>query len=238
MRRFLKKITHPFLKLGLKLFYLKPRKYKYDDIVVKVHPDVFPPHLTLSTKILLDFIKPIHIKNKTFLELGCGSGIISLVASKKGAIVTSTDINPTALQYLKKASEINTLKVELISSNLFDNLKNRTFDYIVINPPYYPKNPKNIKEQAWFCGENFEYFKKLFLQLSDFLKNDTTILMILSQDCDISYISSIALKNQISLECVFEKTIVMEKNFIFSIKKTEKEDTEKEIAKEPLIKKH
>ncbi|AXT50491.1 methyltransferase domain-containing protein [Aquimarina sp. BL5] len=217
MRRFLKKITHPFLKLGLKLFYLKPRKYAYDKIEVKVHPDVFPPHLTLSTKILLDFIKPVSLKNKTFLELGCGSGIISLFASKKGAIVTSTDINPTALQYLKKASENNKLKVELILSNLFDNLQNRTFEYIVINPPYYPKKPKNIKEQAWFCGENFEYFKKLFEQLASHTTQSHYIYMILSEDCNIEHIKNIALTSNLIFETVLEQKVFGETNYIFKI---------------------
>jgi len=217
VKRFLKKITHPFLKLGLKLFYLKPRKYAYDKIEVKVHPDVFPPHLTLSTKILLDFIKPISLKNKTFLELGCGSGIISLFASKKGATVTSTDINPTALQYLKKASESNTLKVELILSNLFDNLQNRTFEYIVINPPYYPKKPKNIKEQAWFCGENFEYFKKLFEQLASHTTQSHHIYMILSEDCNIEHIKNIALTSNLIFETVLEKKVFGENNYIFKI---------------------
>ncbi|WP_317163861.1 class I SAM-dependent methyltransferase [Flavobacterium phycosphaerae] len=83
MRTFLKKITHPFLKLGLNAYYSKPRNYTYDGIQIKIHPDVFPPQLTLSTKILLDFIKESELKNKTFLELGCGSGIISLLAAKK-----------------------------------------------------------------------------------------------------------------------------------------------------------
>ncbi|WP_298546050.1 methyltransferase [uncultured Aquimarina sp.] len=222
MRRFLKKITHPFLKLGLKLFYLKPRKYTYDKIEVKVHPDVFPPHLTLSTKVLLDFIKPMNLKNKIFLELGCGSGIISLFASKKGAIVTSTDINQTALQYLKKASENNNLKVELVLSDLFDNLKNRTFEYIIINPPYYPKKPKNIKEQAWFCGENFEYFEKLFEQLSTHIAKSYCTYMILSEDCNIQYIKSIALTSNHTFETVLEKKIFGETNYIFKINTNKK----------------
>ncbi|WP_343211299.1 methyltransferase [Aquimarina litoralis] len=217
MRLFLKKITHPFLKLGLKLFYFKPRKYSYSGIKVLVHPEVFPPHLTLSTKILLDFIESIYIKNKTFLELGCGSGIISLYASKKQAIVTATDINKIALQYLEKASQKNNLDLEIIQSDLFDNLQNRTFDYIVINPPYYPNKPKNIKEQAWFCGENFEYFEKLFKQIPNHITEDTKVYMILSNDCDIERIKSIASKFDLNLTISFEKKILGEINYIFSI---------------------
>ena len=150
MRKFLKKITHPFLKFGLNWYYSKPRKYTYEDSFVMVHPDVFPPQLTFSTKLFLDFIKPITLQNKSVLELGCGSGIISIYAAKKGALVTATDINTTALEYLEKSAEKNKVKVEVKESNLFEKLGNRIFDYIIINPPYYPKNPKSVKEKAWF----------------------------------------------------------------------------------------
>ncbi|MGY3793531.1 methyltransferase [uncultured Aquimarina sp.] len=217
MRLFLKKITHPFLKLGLKLFYLKPRKYSYDGIKVLVHPEVFPPHLTLSTKILLDFINPMNLENKTLLELGCGSGIISLYASKKQAIVTATDINKIALQYLEKASLKNNLDLEIIQSDLFDNLQNRIYDYIIINPPYYPRTPKNTKEKAWFCGENFEYFEKLFKQIPNHITNSSNVFMILSNDCDIEHIKSITSKFDLNLKIFFEKKILGEINYIFKI---------------------
>jgi len=118
IRNIIKKLTHPFLKKGLQWYYHKPRKYSYEAIEVLVHPDVFPPHLTISTKILLDFMKPMDLSQKQFLELGCGSGIISLYAAKKGAKVTATDINTTALTYLKKAAENNQLKIDVLHSDL------------------------------------------------------------------------------------------------------------------------
>lgn len=221
MRNLIKKITHPFLKLGLKLYYYKPRVFCYDNICIKVHPAVFPPHLTLSTKILLDFITNFELKEKSFLELGCGSGIISLLASKKGALVTATDINTTALEFLERNAKKNQLTVEIIHSNLFDNLEHRTFDVIIINPPYYPKKPKNIAEEAWFCGENFEYFEKLFYQLPNFITENNQCYMILSQDCALQKIKDIALKNNLFLRLLQEKTQAFEKNYIFTIVKNE-----------------
>ncbi|WP_282087750.1 methyltransferase [Aquimarina algiphila] len=217
MRNLLKKITHPFLRLGLQLYYVKPRKYSYEGIEVIVHPDVFPPHLTLSTKIFLDFLKPIELNKKTVLELGCGSGIISLYTSKKGATTTSSDINPIALKYLDKASTKNQLAIEIVNSDLFDNLKNRAFDYILINPPYYSKTPKNIKEKAWFCGNNFEYFKRLFQQLPNYISENTNTYMILSEDCEIKKIKNIALQFDLIFDVQFEKKIIGEKNYIFKI---------------------
>lgn len=214
MRNFIKKITHPFLKAYLKLYYRKPRNYCYDGICVKVHPDVFPPHLTLSTRLLLDFIKPMNLQGKQFLELGCGSGIISLYAAKKGAAVTASDINPTALEYLKMNSEKNNHTLKIVHSDLFKNL-NSQYDFIIINPPYYPKKPKNIKEQAWFCGENFEYFEELFQQLKDVQSPE--MFMILSKDCDLEKINQIAVKNDVSLECIFSKKKIGEINYVYKI---------------------
>jgi release factor glutamine methyltransferase len=217
MRQFVKKILHPFLKFGLNLYYSKPRDFAFDDIKIKIHPDVFPPQLTFSTKILLNFIKDLEFENKTFLELGCGSGIISLLATKKGAQVTASDINQMALDYLVTNAEKNHLKIKTVYSDLFQNIETHAFDYIIINPPYYPKETKSIKEQAWFCGENFEYFEKLFWQLPNYLTDQTNCFMILSQDCEIEKIKAIAVKNAIAFELVLEKKDLVETNYIFNI---------------------
>lgn len=219
MRNFIKKITHPFLKYGLKLFYSKPRTYCYDTICIKVHPDVFPPYLTISTKILLDFISEMKLNDKIFLELGCGSGIISLFAAKKEAKVTATDINEIALEFLKTNATKNKLNLDIVKSDLFEKLENNTFDYIIINPPYYPKKAKNIKEQAWFCGENFEYFENLFLQLPRFINENTFCFMILSEDCEIEKIEKIGLKNKLNFQLVLQKKSSFERNYIFQIRK-------------------
>jgi len=222
IRNILKRLTKPILKTWLQFYYRKPRKFTYEDIEVLVHPDVFPPQLTLSTKILLDFIAEIDLQNKSFLELGCGCGMISLLASKKGAVVTASDINKIALEYLEKASEENKLKVTCIASNLFENFQNKTFDYIIINPPYYPNDPKSIKENAWFCGENFEYFEALFNQLPVYLTSHNNTYMILSEDCDIDRITTIASHNKIVFESVFSIKKMGENNTVYAIKQIDR----------------
>ena len=217
MRTFLKKISHPFLKVGLRLYYSKPRTFCYDTICIKIHPDVFPPQMTFSTKILLDFVNELDLENKNVLELGCGSGIISLLASRKKANAIASDINKTALEYLKSNASENNLNVTTVFSDLFQDLPNQAFDYIIINPPYYPQKPKNIREQAWFCGAHFEYFEKLFTQLPNHLRPETKCYMILSQDCDLEKIKAIASENALAFEVVFEKKELVETNYIFII---------------------
>jgi release factor glutamine methyltransferase len=216
MIRKLIKIFDPILKWFFQRYYSKPRKYRYQNIEVIVYPEVFPPHFTISTKLLLDFINSIDLKGKNVLELGCGSGIISLLAASKGALVTASDINKTALEALEKASVKNALPVQIINSNLFDKLHEKHFDYIIINPPYYPKAPKNDKQHAWFCGENFEYFEKLFEQLPSYIEH-SEVLMILSEDCDLEKISTIAQQYDLKFKKVLEKKVMTEINYIYKV---------------------
>lgn len=217
MRKFIKKISHPFLKFITNIWHSKPRKYSYKGINVFVHPEVFPPHYTISTKILLEFIDNINLNKKTFLELGCGSGIISLFAASKGAVVTAVDINNKALEYLKNASKVNNISLDVKYSDLFSEIMDSQFDYIIINPPYYPKTPKNQKEQAWFCGEDFEYFRNLFLEISN-RKMKEDIFMILSVDCDINSIKNISNSYNLEMKSIFETKNLGERNYIFKIK--------------------
>jgi release factor glutamine methyltransferase len=217
MRAVFKKILSPFLKKASAIYLKKRRKYTYNDLSVWVEPAVFPPFITLSTKILLDFINPLSLKDKTFLELGCGCGIISVLAANKSAHVTATDINEIALKALEGNAKENGVAIDILFSDLFDNLQGKAFDYIIINPPYYPKNPQSVAENAWFCGSGFEYFEKLFLQLPAFLTAENHICMILSEDCELEKIKAIALKNGMALYIMSEKKVAGEKNYIFRI---------------------
>jgi len=219
MRAFVKKIISPLLKKASALYLSKPRKYSYKDISVWVEPSVFPPFITISTKLLLEFVETLNIKGKTLLELGCGCGIISILAAKKGATVTATDINTTALETLEKNALNNGVSMEIINSDLFENIQDKMFDFILINPPYYPKKPNTIAEKAWFCGENFGYFENLFSQLPNFITFENYVFMILSQDCELEKIKAIAFKNEIAFDVISERKILAEKNYIFQLRK-------------------
>lgn len=217
MKKLFKKITHPFYKKYHFWYHKKPRKYRYKNVYTIVQPTVFSPKNTISTKVFLDYIDALILQNKTALELGCGSGIISIFTSSKNAKTTATDINKIAIDSLKKVGLAQGFNIKTIESNLFDKIPKQSFDYIFINPPYYPKKPTNIEEKAWFCGENFEYFEQLFKQLNENLSKNT--LMILSDDCELEKIQEIAKKNKLAIHCIFTKKLVTEKNFIYSIKR-------------------
>ena len=201
----------------LKKYLSKTRGYRYKDIRLKVPSSVFHPGFFFSTHLLLDQIKDCPLKNKKLLEPGAGSGLISIYAAKKGAIVTATDINPAAIECLKENGRANGVQIDILTSDLFDAISPQVFDIIVINPPYYKKDPETYSDYAWNCGTNGEYFEKLFCQLKNYTHSQTKILMVLCDGCDLEMIKRMAGKNGCRMELVFSKKNMIEKNFIYRI---------------------
>lgn len=211
------KFFHPILRRLGNYYLSKPRNYTYQDIIVKVLPGVFHPGLFFSTKVFLEYLESVELKGKRVLELGAGSGLISVYCSKQGSQVTASDINNAALEGITFNAHKNKETISIVHSDLFDQIDPDDFDIILINPPYYPKKPKDIGEKAWFCGEKFEYFQKLFKQLRVSGNQSVGVLMILSEDCELKKIMSIAKSNALNYEQVFTKIVNGEENYIFRI---------------------
>jgi len=195
----------------------KTRIYRYRDIRLAIAPDVFHPGLFFSTKFLLQYISKLPLKGKKFLELGCGSGLISIAVAKKGALVTASDINPVAVECLIKNSRDNKTEIAVIQSDLFGNIPKQPFDIIAINPPFYKKQPLTAKDHAWFCGEHGEYFSGLFSGLAGYLNSHTEVLMVINEQCDRRMIDGFAKKNGFVLQQVHGKKNMLEQLFIFKI---------------------
>ncbi|QOP45998.1 peptide chain release factor N(5)-glutamine methyltransferase [Sulfurimonas paralvinellae] len=95
-----------------------------------------------ETEILIDEIEK-NIADKTakitFVEVGVGSGIISIMLAKKfpNAMIIAVDISPKALAVAHKNIEKFALqeRIELREGSLLEPIS-ETIDYLVSNPPY------------------------------------------------------------------------------------------------------
>ncbi|MES2761922.1 MAG: methyltransferase [Bacteroidota bacterium] len=205
------------------LWYLK--KERTDTVrgfKLIIKPTVFHPKYFFSSTYLFDFVSRIDLTDKNFLEIGCGSGLISLLAYQKKAKVTACDINDvavecTSLNFAKNFGKEIT-NVSVLKSDLFDMVPESRFDIIVVNPPYFFEDVKTTDQLAWNCGKNGEYFVKLFSQLRNFVHAESDVYMILADNCEIDKIKNIAKSHQFAFELLVHKKIKWEINFIFKIK--------------------
>src|SRR6476620_2111727 len=146
MRNLLKYIVARTYKPMLVRYLSGTRHYRYKNIRLEVPPEVFHPGFFTSTKLLLKYISTLDLAKKNFLELGAGSGLIAIYAARRGAQVTASDINYVAVNALKKNKFLNKVEMDVIESDLFQQISKQEFDVIAINPPYYKKEPASEKE--------------------------------------------------------------------------------------------
>jgi len=87
-------------------------------------------HITTLTiaKLLLE----IPCEGKMVLDVGCGSGILGIIAAKRGATrVVGLDIDENALNNATKNASLNNVNIELLKD--WQHLSNSKFDIITAN---------------------------------------------------------------------------------------------------------
>lgn len=225
MRQGLKTLVRTLLgctvKPILQGWYLRAdRRVRVLGLDLQVSRDVFHPGLFFSSRFLASYLQGLDLRGKKLLDLGCGSGVLSLIAAKKGAQVHAVDINAKAVTNTKLNAERNGVQLQAYESDLMAAVTGE-FDVVVINPPYFPGNPETIDKHAWYCGAGFEYFDRLYSQLKIHVPDTVLVLMILSDLCDLNKISELARKNQYEMKQLKKKNFFIETNFIFQVTRCE-----------------
>ncbi len=112
--------------------------YKGNDQVIPLQPEQL---------FFMDYVDPTTIEGKTFLEVGLGSGVLSIFCLRKGAKKgTGLDINPRAKIFTGFNAMVNEVSDQLEirdgnTTDLFAAVSGETFDFIFSNPPFEPTPP-------------------------------------------------------------------------------------------------
>ena len=85
------------------------RSYRWRGLTLTVPTGVFHPGLFFSSGVLATEIEKRRPVGLTVLDVGCGSGLLSLVAARAGASVTAVDINPEAVRATAANASANEL---------------------------------------------------------------------------------------------------------------------------------
>lgn len=126
---------------GTPVAYLVGRREFYS-LAFRVTPDVLIPRPETEFVVmrLLDLATPAEAE-WTIADVGTGSGVIAVCAAKwlPGGRVLAIDVSPQALAVAAANARHHHVneRMEFIESDLFANVAaDRTFDFVVSNPPY------------------------------------------------------------------------------------------------------
>ena len=122
---------------------------------------------------------------KDALEIGCGTGFLSIWMARFAQTVTATDINERALELTRRNAGINGIEnVLTLKSDVYSDVRGK-FDLILANPPFIFL-PNECSGRKFIYGGHLglEIVEKIFLGLDRHL-NDKGISDVLA----MSYIS-------------------------------------------------
>ncbi|WP_407423521.1 HemK2/MTQ2 family protein methyltransferase [Methanobrevibacter sp.] len=152
------------------------------DFIINTHENVYVP---AEDSYLL--AENLEIKRgQSVLEIGTGSGIVAMYASKLTDKVTATDINFDAITLAESNFKENNIdNIELLFGNLFEPVKNRKFDVILFNTPYLPTEEGEVIDDtinyAFDGGLNGRKVIDRFInEVSNYLNDKGIVQMIQS----------------------------------------------------------
>lgn len=124
-----------------RMFRMLLPKYLHEFIDPRDVLHNFPlwPKLWRASWILADYLadKPVE-KNKTFLEIGAGLGLVSIVACCFGHRITMTENNPDALQFAHANAHLNNCpRLPIVELDWNYPHLTGSYDYIVASEVVY-----------------------------------------------------------------------------------------------------
>ena len=113
----------------------------------------------LSAEITAEYAEP----GKEVLVIGTGPGIEGIIAAKKGAKVTASDVKEMVVANTKLSANIAGVEIEVLRRDLLEGLG--VYDFVIFNMPHYKKETQNSKPAAPFEANIKDVEGKLLKQV-------------------------------------------------------------------------
>lgn len=155
------KKSYTSFSIGEKII-VKPSWEDIDDtdkIVIEIDPKMaFGTGTHETTSMCMEYVEDEDFTNKKILDIGCGSGILSILSKKLGAKkVDSCDIDPIAIESTIENAKINNVEINSFESNLFSEV--------------------NDKYDIIFANILAEIIAKMLINANEYLNNDGILIL-------------------------------------------------------------
>lgn len=184
---------------------------KYRDKIIHLAPHVYPP--AEDSFLMIDALSGNIQNDQTVLELGCGSGIISVFARDYSSKITATDLSPHAVNCAKLNG------IPAIRTDLFAGIKG-TFDLVIFNPPYLPTSEEEytgIWDDLMVGGgsDGRKTIERFIAEVGDHLSPKGRVLLLVSSLTGIEEVCRIMRNRGLNVEIAarsrhfFEELVVL-----------------------------
>lgn len=196
----------------------RPSSFVMYDREWDLFPEVFAPIYSPSTGMAMDFLglgEPLEVpRTGSFLEIGCGTGIIAVSAALAGCDrVVATDINPAAVMNAAKNAARHGVADRLTAtqSNLFDQLdEHKPFDTIFWSSNYVAAPAgyeyQNTHERA-YVDPGYWTHRRFLAEAPRWLAPGGVILLHFSTRGDVVGLLRAAGEHQRALSMLESRTI-------------------------------
>ena len=113
-----------------------------------------------TEELMDDFGRKTQAQKLKVLDIGTGSGAISVSLKKEVASlwqVTASDLSVDALELAKENAKLNQVDISFTLMDVFENISG-SFDIIVSNPPIFLKMIRTKLSQCLGCGPKMALF--------------------------------------------------------------------------------
>lgn len=183
----------------------KTTKTKQFGYSLTIPPSVFHPGLYFSTKFLGEHLLGLDLQRRRMLDMGCGSGILSILGASRGASVTAIDLNPAATDATSNNAARHGFDrdIGIFTGNLYEPLPTHSeFDLIVFNPPFYQGEPGNPAALAWQGGEDYSTLREFIRESGKYLSSTGQIVVILTTEMQMRPILEMFAENGYQVSCL------------------------------------
>lgn len=156
---------------------------------ILVLPGVWSPTYDWSSSFYVENL--VDVRGLDFLEIGCGTGVISVHAARAGARhVVAVDINPEAVRNTRLNFERScVLNGEAFQSDGFASVTG-TYDVVTWNAPYHGACPADMLERGC-TDENYRDIRSFFRNVDAYLNPGGTVVFGFSESGDLSLIEKL-----------------------------------------------
>lgn len=195
--------------------------------IMNVNKHVLIPRFETETLVekTIEYIKKQNLTNKSLIDLGTGSGCISIVLKKEleDLNVSSMDISKKALKVAKKNAKLNKANITFINNDIFKFSPINKYDILISNPPYITETDE-VSESIKYEPKNaiyapdlgLKYYKHILSTCKNYLNKKHLIALEIG-DKQGKELKALAKKHFPNSTISLEKDLAGKDRFLFII---------------------